>query len=179
MTTLSEVVASVPLPHIHEGEDIVGFGRRCMLAAAVAASQWGMQQVTNQAVVIHVPDLQPQHQHDEVPPPPPAPPHQHDEPAPPPQEKVDNRQRSKAQSDKIFAQLGDLGWDYKSEDGKNQLLGWINEVVLQLKGTDQIVSTKDLTVTQAGKVIEALDKEIATFRAAQAAAQEGLGAQPA
>lgn len=59
--------------------------------------------------------------------------------------------RTNQQSNKIFAMLGELGMEYKSEEGKAEVLalfgGWLDK---------QLESTKDLTIREANKVIDNL-----------------------
>jgi hypothetical protein len=80
---------------------------------------------------------------------------------PPPQEDVPtfgpDDPRTTAQSNKIFAMLGELGLEYKSEEGKDEVLslfgGWLEE---------SLTSTRDLTIRQANKVIDHLQIMIDT-----------------
>jgi hypothetical protein len=68
-----------------------------------------------------------------------------------------NDPRTAQQSNKIFAMLGELGLEYKSDKGKAEVLdlfgGWLDK---------DLESTKDLTIREANKIIDDLQIMIDT-----------------
>lgn len=64
-----------------------------------------------------------------------------------------NDKRTDQQSNKIFTMLGKLGLEYKSEQGKDEVLslfgGWLEKPV---------VSTRDLTIREANRIIDNLQE---------------------